>query len=44
MFEREVRNRLVHEYEIIDPGILFTAATGHFQDFRRFRDEIDMSC
>ena len=38
------RNRLVHEYEIIDPDILFTAATKHLGDFRLFRDEIDRLC
>ena len=38
------RNRLVHEYEVIDPNILFTAATEHLKDFRRFRDEIDTLC
>ncbi len=38
------RNRIVHEYEAIDPAILFAIATEHHLDFRRFRDEIDQTC
>ena len=36
-----LRNLIVHEYEQIDPKILFELATTRLDDFRRFRDEID---
>ena len=35
------RNLLVHQYEIVDPFILYNIATARLADFRRFRDEID---
>lgn len=35
------RNLIVHQYEGIDPAILFDLAKGRLGDFRRFRDEID---
>ena len=35
------RNLIVHEYEKIDPDILYDLATGRLQDFRAFRDELD---
>ena len=36
-----LRNLIVHEYEEIEPRILFDLPTGRLSDFRRFRDEID---
>ncbi len=38
-----MRNLIVHGYDIVDPEILFDAATGRLGDFRRFRDEIDLA-
>lgn len=35
------RNLIVHQYEGIDPAILFDLAKSRLGDFRRFRDEID---
>ena len=35
------RNLIIHEYEEIDPDILFTLATVRLEDFRSFRDELD---
>ncbi len=35
------RNLIVHQYEEIDPAILFDLVTNRLVDFRRFRDEID---
>jgi uncharacterized protein YutE (UPF0331/DUF86 family) len=35
------RNLIVHEYESIDPDILYGLATSRLADFRRFRDELD---
>lgn len=35
------RNLIVHQYEEIDPELLFSLATERLGDFRRFRDEID---
>lgn len=35
------RNFLVHEYEEIDPDLLFHLATEKLGDFARFRQEID---
>lgn len=35
------RNLIVHEYEKIDPEILFNLATKRLEVFRRFRDELD---
>ena len=35
------RNLIVHQYEQIDPRILYRLATEKLDDFRRFRDEID---
>lgn len=37
------RNLLVHQYEAIDPAIVYRIATNHLGDFRRFRDEIDQA-
>ncbi len=38
------RNLIVHEYEEIDPRLLFTLATTRIDDFLAFRDEIDRAC
>jgi len=35
------RNLIVHQYEEIDPGLLYNLATERLDDFRKFRDEID---
>ena len=35
------RNLIVHEYEKIDPDILYDLATGRLKEFRAFRDELD---
>jgi len=35
------RNLIVHEYEKIDPEILYTLVTTRLGDFRKFRDELD---
>ena len=35
------RNLIVHEYEEIDPGLLFELATERLDDFVLFRKEID---
>jgi uncharacterized protein YutE (UPF0331/DUF86 family) len=35
------RNLIVHQYEEIDPVILFDLAKNRLNDFRKFRDEID---
>ena len=35
------RNMIVHQYEEIDPNILYVLATKKLVDFRRFRDEVD---
>ncbi len=35
------RNLIVHQYEEIDPEIVFALATRRVADFRKFRDEID---
>lgn len=35
------RNLIVHEYEAINPEILYELATGRLSDFRKFRDELD---
>ncbi len=35
------RNLIVHQYEEIDPAILFDLAKNRLGDFRKFRDEID---
>lgn len=35
------RNLIVHQYEEIDPEIVFSLATSRLGDFRKFRDEID---
>ena len=37
------RNLIVHEYEEIDPDLLFDLAKNRVCDFRRFRDEIDLA-
>jgi len=36
-----LRNLIVHEYEIIDPDILYTLITKQLDDFLQFRDELD---
>jgi uncharacterized protein YutE (UPF0331/DUF86 family) len=38
------RNLIVHEYEIVDPEIIYKILKDHLSDFRRFRDEIDEVC
>jgi uncharacterized protein YutE (UPF0331/DUF86 family) len=38
-----MRNLIVHGYDVVDPEILFHAATSRLGDFRRFRDEIDLA-
>jgi len=35
------RNFIVHQYEEIDPAIIFDIAKNRLEDFRLFRDEID---
>ena len=35
------RDLIVHQYEEIDPKILFDLVRNHLDDFRRFRAEID---
>lgn len=35
------RNLIVHQYEQIDPAILYDLAKNRLGDFRAFRDEID---
>lgn len=35
------RNLIVHEYETINPEILYKLATVRLTDFRKFRDELD---
>ncbi len=35
------RNLIVHQYEEIDPEILYSIVSEKLDDFRRFRDEID---
>ena len=35
------RNLIVHQYEEIDPAILFDLAKNRLGDFRAFRDELD---
>lgn len=37
------RNLVVHEYETIDPDLLYVLATTRLDDFRRFRDELDQN-
>ena len=36
-----MRNLIVHEYESIDPAILYEAVTNHTDDFLSFKAEID---
>jgi len=36
------RNLFVHQYEEIDPEIVFNIAKNKLESFRRFRDEIDI--
>ena len=35
------RNLLVHQYEEVNPDILFDLAKNRLGDFRKFRDEVD---
>jgi len=35
------RNLIVHQYEEIDPAIIFNIAKNELDSFRQFRDEID---
>lgn len=35
------RNLIVHQYEEIDPVVLFDLSKNRLDDFRKFRDEID---
>lgn len=37
----EFRNLIIHQYEEIDPEIVFNIAQKHLDIFRKFRDEID---
>ncbi|MCK5269961.1 MAG: DUF86 domain-containing protein [Sedimentisphaerales bacterium] len=37
------RNLIVHQYEEIDPEILYNLARNQLEDFRQFRNEIDRS-
>ena len=37
------RNFIVHQYEEIDPAIIFNIAKNRLEDFRLFRDEIDQA-
>ena len=37
------RNLIVHEYEQIDPEILYRLVTQNLMDFRKFRNELDKS-
>ena len=37
------RNLIVHEYEQMDPEILYKLVTRNLMDFRKFRDELDKS-
>ena len=37
------RNFIVHQYEEIDPAIIFDIAKNRLEDFRLFRDEIDQA-
>lgn len=36
------RNLIVHQYEEIDPALLFGLVTTRLDDFRKFRNEIDL--
>lgn len=38
------RNLIVHEYEVIDPTVLYDIAVNRLDDFRLFRDQIDRLC
>ena len=35
------RNLIVHQYEEVDPEIVFDIAKNKLESFRQFRDEID---
>ena len=35
------RNLIIHEYEEVDPKLLYSIITEHLDDFYSFRDEID---
>jgi uncharacterized protein YutE (UPF0331/DUF86 family) len=37
------RNLIVHQYEEVDPEIVYTIATNKLETFRQFRNEIDRS-
>ena len=37
------RNLIVHEYERIDPKVLYSIITDNLDDFLAFRDEIDLT-
>lgn len=37
------RNLIVHEYEEIDPALLYELAKHKLGDFRQFRDDIDLA-
>jgi uncharacterized protein YutE (UPF0331/DUF86 family) len=36
-----MRNLIVHQYEVIDPAILYEVITSRLDDFLLFRNEID---
>jgi uncharacterized protein YutE (UPF0331/DUF86 family) len=38
------RNLIVHEYEVIDPTVLYDIVVNRLDDFRLFRDQIDRLC
>jgi len=35
------RNMIVHQYERVDPALVYELATRRLDDFRQFRDELD---
>jgi uncharacterized protein YutE (UPF0331/DUF86 family) len=35
------RNLIVHEYEQIDPDVMYSLISSRLDDFARFRDELD---
>ena len=36
------RNLIVHQYEALDPALLYELATSRLDDFRLFRDSLDL--
>ncbi len=37
------RNRIVHQYQDVDPDAVYSVLSTRLSDFRRFRDEIDQA-